>query len=152
MIPCVVLLAAVQPGVGIEHGHELIDGCIDHCTVVPCGSSKSLAAQTFEAAVEPMENGQVGLADPAVSPNALDEIDNAAVLNDIRYHVQVIVQPNVMEVVEGVLYTAPLSVLVKTGLGQVVVAQAAAAFFCGMGLAIPEIFNETHITCPPESS
>ena len=152
VVPGVVLLAAVQSGVGVEHAHELVNGCIDHCTIVPCGCSQSFAAQTFKATVEPVENGQIGLTYPAISPNALDEVDNAAILHDVHYHVQVIVQPNVVEVVEGILYATPLSVLVKTGLGQVVIAQATAAFFCGMRLAIPEIFNETHITCPPESS
>ena len=140
VVPCVVLLAAVQLGICIEHGHELIDGRVDHCAIVPCGGAQSLAAHALEAAVEPVQNGQIGLAYPAVAPNALCKVDEAAVLHYVHYHVQVVIHPNVMEVIEGVLYAAPFSVLVKAGLGQVVIAEATAAFFCGMGLAIPKIF------------
>ena len=151
MLVSVILLAAVESGVGDEHVLELGDGRVDHAAVVPCGGLQSLAAQTFKAAVEPVQNGQIGLADPAVAPHALGEVDEAAELDDVGYHVDVVVQPDVVEVVHGVLDATPLSVLVKAGLVLVELAEAALA----VGLAVPEIFKcflDIHITCPPGSS
>ncbi|CDB44482.1 unknown [Firmicutes bacterium CAG:240] len=139
VIPCIVLLSAVESGIGIEHCHELIDGRVDHCAIMPCGAAQSLAAHAFHAAVKPVQNGQIGLAYPTVAPYALCKVDKAAVLHYVHYHVDVVVQPNIIEVVEGVLYAAPLSMLVNTGLREVIFTEAATAFFCGMGLAIPKI-------------
>ena len=135
----VVLLAAVQTGIGGEHALELADGGGNHGAVVPGGGLHGLAAHTLKAAVEPVENRQVGLADPAVAPHALGKVDRAAHDHDVLDHEDVVVKPDVVEVVHGVLDTAPLSVLVEVGLVLVQIAEAAAALSRGMGLAIPEI-------------
>ena len=156
VIVCVVLLAAVQLGVCNEHAHELDDGRVDHAAIVPCGGLQSLAAHTFHAAVEPVQNGQIGLADPAVAPYALCKVHDAAVLHNVHDHVDVVIQPDVIEVVHRVLYAAPLSVLVKAGLIFADVSQTALT----MGLAVPEVLHQllvinallSHLTCPPGSS
>ena len=139
VVPSVVSLAAVEVGVGGEHALELEDGRVDHAAVVPCRGFQRLAAHTFHAAVEPVENRQVGLADPAVAPHALGEVDEAAVADNIHDHVRVVVHPDVVEVVHGVFETAPLSVLVQTGLVNIEVAQTALL----MGLAVPEVTGKS---------
>ena len=85
-----------------------------------------------------MQNGQIGLADPAISPDALGEIDDAAVLHYVGHHVDVVVQPDVVEVVHGVLDATPLSVFVQTGLVNVEIAQTALL----VRFAVPEIMGK----------
>ena len=150
----VILLAAVQTGVRGEHALELADGRGDHGTIVPGGGLHGLAAHTLEAAVEPVENRKIGLADPAVAPYTLGKVDQAAHDQNVLDHEDVVVQPDHVEVVHGVLDTAPLSVLVEIGLVLVQIAEAAAALFSGMRLAEPEISEcflnvLRHFTCPP---
>ena len=128
----------MQVGVGGEHTLELEDGRIDHGAIVPCGGFQALTAHAFHAAVEPVQNRQVRLADPAVAPHALGEVDEAAVADNVHDHVRVVVHPDVVEVVHGVFETTPLSVLVQTGLVNVEIAQAALL----MGLAVPEIMGK----------
>jgi hypothetical protein len=53
--------------------------------------------------------------------------------------VEVVVPPDHVHVVEGVLHAAPFSVLEKAGLVLVQLAQTAAALLGGVGLAVPEI-------------
>ena len=138
VMPSVVLLAAAEVGVGGEHALELEDGRVDHAAVVPRGGLQALATHAFHAAVEPVQNRQVGLADPAVAPHALGKVDKAAVADNVHDHVRVVVHPDVVEVVHGVFETTPLSVLVQTGLVNVEIAQAALL----MGLAVPEIMGK----------
>ena len=138
VMPSVVLLAAAEVGVGGEHALELEDGRVDHAAVVPRGGLQALAAHAFHAAVEPVQNRQVGLADPAVTPHALGKVDEAAVADNVHDHVRVVVHPDVVEVVHGVFETTPLSVLVQTGLVNVEIAQTALL----MGLAVPEIMGK----------
>ena len=138
VMPSVVSLAAVEVGVGGEHTLELEDGRIDHTAVVPRRGLQALAAHAFHAAVEPVQNRQVGLADPAITPYALGKVDEAAVADNVHDHVRVVVHPDVVEVVHGVFETTPLSVLVQTGLVNVEIAQAALL----MGLAVPEIMGK----------
>ena len=138
MIPEVVLLAVVELGVGGEHALELADGLADHAAVVPRGGLHGLAAQTLKAAVEPVEHGQIGLSDPAVSHHALGKGERAVEPHDVRHHVDVVVHPYHIEVVQRVLDAAPLSVLVEAGLVEIEVAQAALL----MGLAAPEILGQ----------
>ena len=136
----VVLLAAVQTGIGVEEVADLVDRGADHCTVVPCGGRERFAAHALQAALEPVDNGQIGLAHPAVAPGALDEVDRVVgELEDIQDHVYIVVAPDVVHVVEGVLDAAPLSVLEKAGLVLIQLAETAAALFGGVRLAVPEI-------------
>ena len=102
-----------------------------------------------------MDNGQIGLAHPAIAPGALDKVDGiVGVLQDIQDHMHIVVAPDIVHVVEGVLDAAPLSVLVQVGLVLVQIAETAAALFGGVGLAEPEISERfpdvlRHFTCPP---
>ena len=82
-----------------------------------------------------MEHGQIGLAHPPVAPYALGKYNRTAVAHDVIDHHTVVVKPDIVEVVKGVFYTPPFAVLIKTGFGQVQVAQTALA----VRLAIPEI-------------
>ena len=91
--------------------------------------------------VKPVKHRQVGLADPAVAPHALHEHAKAVELHEIADHVDVVVQPYHVEIIEGILHAAPLAVLVKSGLILVEVAQTALA----VGLAIPEVAGKLGI-------
>ena len=83
----VVFLAAVQTGVGVEEGADLVDGGGDHRAVMPGGGVQRLAAHALQAALEPVDDGQIGLAHPAVAPGALEEIDGViGELQDIGDH------------------------------------------------------------------
>ena len=135
MLPLLVVLAAVQVGVGTEHAHELPDGLVDHGPVVPAGGLHCLAAQALEAAVEPVHDGQVGLPDPAVAPDALHKRHGPAVAHDVVHQHAVVIQPDAVEVVHRVLETAPFPVLIQAGLGQVQLAELALP----VGLAVPEV-------------
>ena len=138
LFPAFVLLAAVELLVGGEHGLELADGLARHAAVVPGRTAKRRPAHAFEAAVEPVHDGKVGLAHPAVAERALYEIGQVAVLHDIGDHVGVVVQPDHVEVVEGILHAAPFTVLVEARAGDVQIAEA--SFL--MRLAVPEIGGE----------
>ena len=150
-----VLLAAVETGIGVEEVADLLNGGADHGPVVPGGGGQSFPAHALQAALEPVDNGQVGLAHPAIAPGALDEVDGViGVLEDIGDHVDVVIAPDHVHVVEGVLDASPLSVLEKAGLVLVQLAQTAAALFGGVGLAAPEILQrffdiDSHLTFPP---
>ena len=118
---------------------------------MPRGGLQALATHAFHAAVEPVQNRQVGLADPAVAPHALGKVDKAAVADNVHDHVRVVVQPDVIEVEHRVLYAAPLTVLVKAGL----VLQDIAETTLAVRLAVPEIlqgffhFRLIHSLRPP---
>ncbi len=133
----VIVLAAVELCVGSEHALELLNGHADHRTVVPRRGAKRVAAEALQAAVKPVQHGEIGLADPAVTPNALEEGDGVFALENVGDHLAVVVEPNVVEVVEGVLHAAPLAVLIEAGLVEHDVAEAAFT----VRLAVPEIFQ-----------
>ncbi len=135
VLPRLVVFAAVEVGVGPEHGHELLDGDAGHGAVMPGGGPQRLAPQSLQAAVKPVEHGQIGLAHPAVAPQALGENNGAAEFHDVHNHLAVVIEPDVVEIVERVLHAPPLPVFIEAGLGQIQVAQPPLA----VGLAVPEI-------------
>ena len=151
MVVVVVLLSAVKSRIGGEHALELLDRYADHAAVMPRGGAQRLAAKPLQAAVEPVQNRKIGLADPTVAPNALEEGKRLFALEDVRHHHTVVIQPDVVEIVHRVLYAAPLTVLVKAGFILQKVAETALA----MGLAVPEIlqgflhFRLIHSSRPP---
>ena len=151
MVIIIILLAVVQLRVGGEHTLELLNGHADHGAVVPRGGTQRLAAESLQAAVEPVQNRKIGLADPAVAPHALEEGQRLFALENVRHHLRVVVQPDVVEVVHRVLYAAPLTVLVKAGL----VLQDITETTLAVRLAVPEIlqgffhFRLIHSLRPP---
>ena len=138
VVPLVVVLSAAQVAVSLEHAHKLLDGHAHHGPVVPGAGPQGGAPETFQTPVEPVQHRQIGLAQPAVAPEALGEQDGAAVLHDVGDHHAVVIQPDVVEVVHGVLEAAPLAVLVEAGLVHVQIAQTT---LLGR-LAVPEVFGE----------
>ena len=132
------LVGLVQVQVVAEHLHELEDGGVDHAPIVPRAGPQRLAPETLHAAVEPVQHRQIGLAHPAIAPAA-------AVAHDIVDHHAVVIQPHLVEVVEGVLDAAPLPVLIQAGLVHVQVAQAALAG----GLAVYEVPGQLLIVQAP---
>ena len=133
--------ARIDVQVIAEHLHELIDGRVGHAAVMPRAGAQRFAAKAFKAAVVPVHNGKIGLTDPAVAPYTLEEGGKPAVPVDVRDHLDVVIKPHHMEVVEGVLHAAPLTVLVKTGLVLIQLAEPALT----VGLAVPEIMGELFI-------
>ena len=156
VIPGIGLLAPVELGVGHEHALELAYGLVDHASVMPGGGSQGFAPHALHAPVEPVEHRQVGLAHPAVAPHALGKVYRAAHLHDVLHHEYVVIEPDHVEVVQGIFYASPLPVLIKAGLILIQFPQAALA----VGLAVPEVsgklfdvhFFLSHFTCPPGSS
>ena len=151
MVVIIVLLTVVQLRVGGEHTLELLDGHTDHGAVVPRGGAQRLAAKTLQTAVEPVQDRKIGLADPAVAPHALEEGKRLLALENVRHHLPIVVQPDVVEVIHRVLYAAPLTVLVKAGFVLKDIAETPLA----VGLAVPEIlqgffhFRLIHSSRPP---
>ena len=137
----IILLAFVKFGVSYEHVHELYYTGIDHASVMPSGTFKSFASHALQASVEPVHDRQVGLAYPAVSPYAFGEGDKAAVFHDVDHHVEIVVAPDVPEVVHGVFDTAPFSVLIQASLVFQYLAKPASAFLGRMRFAVPEIIE-----------
>lgn len=133
-----LLIPLVGVQVVAEHLHELVDSGVGHGPIVQRTGAQRLTPQALHAAVEPVEHGQIGLAHPAIAPAALGKGPDAAVAHHIVDQHTVVVQPHLVEIVEGVLHTAPLAVLVQSGLVAVQVAQAALA----VGLAVPEILSQ----------
>ena len=97
----VVLLSAVQAGVGGEHALELADGRTDHGAVVPGRGLHRFSPHSFKAAVEPVQNRQIGLADPAIAPDTLGKVERAAHDHDVFHHENIVVQPDHVKVVQG---------------------------------------------------
>ena len=151
VVVVVVLFSAVKSRIGGEHALELLDRYADHAAVMPRGGAQRLAAKPLQAAVEPVQNRKIGLADPTVAPNALEKGKRLFALEDVRHHHTVVIQPDVVEIVHRVLYAAPLTVLVKAGFILQKVAETALA----MRLAVPEIlqgflhFRLIHSSRPP---
>ncbi len=117
-----LLIPLVGVQVVAEHLHELVDSGVGHGPIVQRTGAQRFTPQALHTAVEPVEHGQVGLAHPAVAPTALGKGPNAAVAHHIVDQHTVVVQPHLVEIVEGVLHTAPLPVLVQSGLVAVQVA------------------------------
>ena len=136
-----LLIPLVGVQVVAEHLHELVDSGVGHGPIVQRTGAQRLTPQALHAAVEPVEHRQIGLAHPAIAPAALGKGPDAAVTHHIVDQHTVVVQPHLVEIVEGVLHTAPLAVLVQSGLVAVQVAQAALA----VGLAVPEILSQLFI-------
>ena len=132
---CLGLLALLDVQVVGEHLHELIDGGVGHGAVVQWAGTQGFAPQALHAAIEPVEHRQIGLAHPAVTPAALEEGHQSAVAHHVVHQHGVVIHPHLVEVVEGILHAAPLTVLVKAGLVTVQVAQTALA----VRLAVPEV-------------
>ena len=88
-----------------------------------------------------MHNSEVCLAHPAISHGSLGESNNAlrtaTVFHNICNHVSVVVKPDHVEVIHGVFYATPLTVLVKSCVADIEITKA--SLF--MGLAIPEVLG-----------
>ncbi len=135
VLPVFVFLAAVKLLVGSEHAHELADGFICHAAVVPGGGCESRAAQALKPAVEPVHDSEVSLAHPAVAHGSRKEGEGIVARKDVGHHMNVVVKPDHMEIVHGVLEAAPLAVLIEAGVADVEVAEPSLL----VGLAVPEI-------------
>ena len=83
LVPQLIVLAAVELGVGGEHTHELPYRLAGHGPVMPGGGGERGAAQALEAAVVPVHDGEVGLPYPAVAPDALGKVHDAAVAHTL---------------------------------------------------------------------
>ena len=127
------------PIVSVKESCDLIQACAYDSSEVPCGCGECFASHTFKASVEPVHYCQVSLAHPSVSPGTLEELNEslraAAVNHDVANDHSVVVQPDVVEVVHGILETTPLSVLIKTCLRYIQVAKTSFT----VRLAIPEV-------------
>ena len=99
-----------------------------------------------------MENRKIGLSDPTVTPETLCKNNGAAVFHNVHYHLEIVVAPDVPEIVTGVFDTSPFSVFVKPGFILKDITETAFP----VGFAVPEItkgfldfFLIKHLPCPP---
>ena len=155
----VVLMGFIDPSavdfaVSSKHALELPDGSRYHPTVMPGRSFERFSPQALQPSVKPVKHRQVGLADPAVAPDAFCKSNRPSHLHDIHYHVRIVVAPDVPEIIPGIRNAAPLSVFIKPGLRLQDFTQAAFP----VGFSVPEItqgffyfFHVRHYFCPPFS-
>ena len=123
IVPVLVAFSAVEVCVSSTQAAELADGLQNHAVVCPAGCLHGLSAGAFQAAVEPVHNGQVILAQPAVTERALQYSNGILAFQNRDDSIDVVVQPDHVEVVHGIFEATPLSVFVQTGLVFVQIAK-----------------------------
>ena len=131
-----LVVFTVEPYIASEHAHELFDGGMGQAAIVPGGGAQCRSADTFHAAVIPVEDRDVGLAEPAVTPDALEEPQRFFGGQDVRHHHAVVVAPDAVEIIERIFETAPFSVAIQSRRLDIEVAEVAALMF----FSVDEVF------------
>ena len=151
MLMLVIDFTAVDFGIGFEHSLELTDGRCNHGTIMPGRCLHCFAPEALQTTVKPVQNRKIGLAHPAITPETLCKSDRTAHLHDVHHHLEIIVAPDVPEIIACVFYASPFSVLVKAGFILQNISQTAFS----VRFTIPEItkgffdFFLIHLICPP---